>query len=89
MKVEKNPKSFYIFGYLLEFIMKIWLFGLFIFQYLANLGHFLMQNTLYRSKSYFLGQNLAKIHQQKKHYQCLWKNSGSFNGTICKELCGV
>ncbi len=89
MKVEKKPESFYRLGYLLKLVMKIWLFGSFILQYLANLGHFLMQNPLYRSKSYFSSQNLVKIHEQKKHVQRLWRKSGNLNGTICKELCGV
>jgi len=41
MKVEKNIGSFYILGYLLEVIVRLWQFQIFEFQNLANLGHLL------------------------------------------------
>ncbi len=54
MKVGKKTESFYVLGY--TFCN---LFGPF---------YFFTFRILYRSKSYFPGRNLAKIHQQKK--QC-------------------
>jgi hypothetical protein len=36
MKVEKKSKSFYVLGYLLELIIKIWRFGK---KFLLSLGH--------------------------------------------------
>jgi len=57
MKVEKKKtKSFYILGCLLELIIKMWRFGVFFLQNLANLGFFFaMKDPLYRLKSYFSG----------------------------------
>jgi hypothetical protein len=67
MKVEKNQNPSYILGYLLKLIIKIWRFGFF-FQSFVNLGHFFHgKNPMYRSKSYFSGQNLAKFRPQKTH----------------------
>jgi hypothetical protein len=42
MKVEKKTKtkSFYILGCQLELIIKMWQFGVFFLQNLANLGFF-------------------------------------------------
>jgi hypothetical protein len=40
MKVEKNPGSFYILGYLPELIVEIWRFEFFSFRNLVNLDHF-------------------------------------------------
>jgi hypothetical protein len=42
MKVEKNSKSLYILGYLLELIIKIWRFGIF---FLFSLGHFFHEKS--------------------------------------------
>jgi hypothetical protein len=52
---RKKPKAFYIFGYQVELTINN--FG--------KLGSFFfpMKNPLYRSKSYFLGWSLVKIHQ--------------------------
>ncbi len=70
MKVEKKTGSFYILGYLLELIIKIWWFEKFFFGNLA-MGHFLMENPLHRLKSYFSGRNLTKFWKNKmnrKHW---------------------
>jgi hypothetical protein len=42
MKVEgkKKPESFYVIGYLIELVIKIWQFGFIFLQNLASLGHF-------------------------------------------------
>jgi hypothetical protein len=39
----------------------------FIFWNLSNLGHFAMENSLYRLRSYFSGRNLAKFSQTGFH----------------------
>ncbi len=65
MKVEKETKSFSIFGYMLELITKIIWFGIFFFEILTNFNHLSMKNPLYRSKSYFLGCNLEKLLTKK------------------------
>jgi hypothetical protein len=61
MKVKQNSESSYVFGYLLELIIKIWQFENFFLQYLANLCHFFIQNPLHKLKSYFSSQNLGKF----------------------------
>jgi len=38
VKVEKKLETFYILGYLLKLLMKIWRFGFFCFRNLANLA---------------------------------------------------
>ncbi len=58
--------SFYILGYLLELIIKIWHIGKQIFQNLVNFPKklanlFSMENPWDGSKSYLSGQNLAKF----------------------------
>jgi hypothetical protein len=45
VKAEKKPESFYILSYLLEVIIKIWQFELFLLQNLANLGHFFNEKS--------------------------------------------
>jgi hypothetical protein len=42
MKVEgkKKHESFYVIGYLIELVIKIWQFGFTFLQNLASLGHF-------------------------------------------------
>jgi hypothetical protein len=42
MKVEgkKTPEYFYVIGYLIELIIKIWQSGFIFLQNLASLGHF-------------------------------------------------
>jgi len=47
MKVEKNQKNFYILGYLMELIIKIWQLGFleFFFQNLTNLDHFFHEKS--------------------------------------------
>jgi len=66
MKVEKNTESFYILGYLLELIKKIWRFENENSKY-GEFGSFFSngKNPLYMSKSYLFspGRNLAKIRQ--------------------------
>jgi hypothetical protein len=59
MKVgKKKTGSFYIFGYLLELIIKIWLETSFFSKILAEFGPFFsMENPLYRLKSKISGQN--------------------------------
>jgi len=39
MKNRKKPESFYILGYLMELIIKVWEFGIFLIN-VTNLGHF-------------------------------------------------
>jgi hypothetical protein len=41
---RKKPGSFYLLGYLLELITKIWQFGFFSLQNLANLAFFSLKN---------------------------------------------
>jgi hypothetical protein len=64
MKVgKKKTEYFYILGYQMELIRKVWLFGkkknsfkiwrIWVF-------FFPLKNPLYRSKLYFSGQNLAE-----------------------------
>jgi hypothetical protein len=64
MKIEKKSESFYILGYLLELIIKIWRFGSYYFSKSDEFGTFFsMENPLYLSKSYFssrIWQNFAK-----------------------------
>jgi len=55
-----------MFGYLVELIIKIWQPQNIYFLNLVNLGHFFNENILYRLRSYFLSQNLAKFSQKKK-----------------------
>jgi hypothetical protein len=53
MKVERKTESFYILGYLLELIIKIWWFGIkFKIQKLVNFGPFFAWKILW-----ILGQN--------------------------------
>jgi hypothetical protein len=40
MKVEKNPGSFYILGYLPELIVEIWRFEFFFFSKFGEFGPF-------------------------------------------------
>jgi hypothetical protein len=65
MKVEEKTESFYILGYLLELIMKIFMaiWNFFPSKFGQNV---FMKKCVYRSKSFFSCQNLAKFHQNKK-----------------------
>jgi hypothetical protein len=59
MILKKKP--FYILGYLLELIIKVWQLGIFFPHNLANFGSFFsMENPLNKLKSYFWSENLAK-----------------------------
>jgi hypothetical protein len=67
MKGEKKKASFYILGYLLEFIIKIWRSGKKNKNYSGEFEpFFFMENPFNRSKSYFSGQNLAKFRPPAK-----------------------
>jgi len=61
-------ECFYILGYLLELIIKIWRFEKKFIKSWRIWFSFFMKNPLCRSKSYFSGRNLAKIRQSKKHW---------------------
>jgi hypothetical protein len=80
MKIEKQKsESFYILGYLLELIIKIWQFGNTILPNLANLGgsFFSMKCPSNRSKTHFSGQNLAKVCPQK--YTLVTSEASNYN----------
>jgi len=53
IKVGQKPKSFYILGYLLELVIKIWRIWAIFFH----------ENPLYWTKSYFSSKKLKKIPQ--------------------------
>jgi hypothetical protein len=57
MKEKKKTGSFYILGYLLELIIKIWQFGDFFLKKISGeFGPiFSIENPLYRWKLYFSG----------------------------------
>jgi hypothetical protein len=59
--MKKNKiEFFFAFGYLLEFIIKIWRFSKKFFQHMANLGH------LKKLKILCIGQNLVTFQPPKK-----------------------
>ncbi len=66
---EKKTESFYILGYLLELIIKIWQSGNCFLEIWIILAIFSMENPLRRLKSYFSGRNFGKNFAQKeKHW---------------------
>ncbi len=74
MKLEKKTGSFYILGYILELIIKIWWSGNLFFKKKSGKfwPFFSMENPLSSSKSYFSGQNFAKVHPEKKKRNIGW-----------------
>jgi hypothetical protein len=66
MKVDKN-RMLYILSYLVEIIIKILAIkNFFSFEIWWIWAIFSMENPLYKMKSYFSSQILAKFHPQKK-----------------------
>jgi hypothetical protein len=62
MKVERKPDSFYILGYLLELMIKMWNLDYFFLRKMANFVlNVSMKIPLYWSKSYFSGRNFGEI----------------------------
>jgi hypothetical protein len=68
MKVEKKRGSFFILGYLVELIIKIWWSATFLLEIWRIWVMFLVKNPLYRSKSYFSGRNLTVFRPKKTHW---------------------
>ncbi len=69
MKVEKKKagSSFYILGYLLELIIKIWWFGNFFFsRNLANLGHFFSWKILRIGQKHIFQVKIWRNFTKKK-----------------------
>jgi hypothetical protein len=95
LKAKIKINSFYILGYLLELMIKIWWFGIlfYFFWNVANLGFFFfflfsMKNILYRLKSYLSSQKLAKNNSLVKESRSefvLWKHE---NPTTSHIKCG-
>jgi hypothetical protein len=79
MKVKMRPNCFYILGYQLKLIIKIWQLGFYFSSEPGEFGPIFFFEKSFcivgRWKSDFSGQNLAKFRQKRKKEKR--KNTGA------------
>jgi hypothetical protein len=63
---RKRKRYFYVLGYLVELIIKIWQPQNIYILNIVNLGHFFHENLLYRLRSIFFKSKFGKIFPKKK-----------------------
>ncbi len=84
MKSREKTESFFILGYLLELIIKIWRFGKTLFEIWRIWVFFFTKYPLCRSKSFFSGENFAKFTSKRNcsAVQSNWKLLSSRSAVV-------